>query len=152
MRRIAASWVFTLAIVAACGGGSTPTPSAATGATATPAASPAGGGSAGGAGTVTVTYGDKTVTLTGATCADSKKLGVDVRAGGTAPFTENGPDGIMMLVPHDGTAPTIAGRIDNKPFAVTSDNAKGTVGDDLSGTFSGQDQDGVTVEGTFRCQ
>jgi hypothetical protein len=145
MRRFAICSLVVAGVLGACGASATPAPTARGGAPATPVASQASGGS----GEVKVTYGGKTVTLTGAACVDSKKMGVDVRAGGND-FTKDGPDGIIMLIPHDGSAPTIVGLIGNKAFTLTGD-AKGTVGADLSGTFSGKDQNGVTVEGTFRC-
>jgi hypothetical protein len=130
-------------VAASNDGGATP----ATGATPTP------GSNGGGGGQVVITGAGSTVTLTSdVSCHNSATYGMTVFAGSQA-RGEGQPDGIALtILPDPSLNATISGSLGGRTFALGPD-ARGTVVNGNSGTWSGMDILGSNslFSGTFTC-
>ena len=104
-------------------------------------------------GEVAITRGSGTVTLTtDVSCQDSELYGMVVLAGDQQ-SGDGKPDGISIMIPHDPSLhAVISGSVGGKAFALGPD-ARGTVVNGDSGTWSGKDILGsnIVFSGTFTC-
>lgn len=165
MRRICLVALVAMLSMAACGpSGTTPTPSPvgggvdvtpepAPGSTATATAVPTPGSNTGGGGQVVITGAGVTVTLTSdVRCDNSATYGMTVFAGSQA-RGEGQPDGIALTIPPDPSLNAIiSGSLGGRLFALGPD-ARGTVVNGNSGTWSGRDILGSNslFSGSFTC-
>ena len=146
MRKKCLTLFVAVAVVAGCGS------SNATG------GAPGGGGgssqahSGGGSATATVTMNGTTYNLSGGTCTDvGTVLGTEVSVGDFANGEAGTGDYLDMIV-KGSTVSTVGGRAGGVPWALATGKQSGSIGADMTGTFSGTDfVSGAHVEGTFAC-
>ncbi|MGD0248901.1 MAG: hypothetical protein ABSB75_07605 [Candidatus Limnocylindrales bacterium] len=138
MRRI---WVTLLLALAVVGCGSSTATSGAAG----------GNGGGGGNPTATVIMSGQTYHLSGGTCTDVGVLGTEVAVGDYHNGEAGSGDYLDMMV-KGNTVSTVAGRAGGVPWALATGKQSGSIGADMTGTFSGTDfASGTHVEGTFAC-
>jgi hypothetical protein len=140
MRRICLTLFLAAAVVAGCGSSNATS------------GVPSGGGGGGGGGNVhaSVTFKGQTYNISGGMCTQAGPLGWEVRVGAYEETTTN-VDYLIVIVSSQSLS-SAAGRAGGVYWVLAAGKQTGTIGADLSGSFSGTDTiSGKQVSGTFAC-
>jgi len=153
MRRIWMAMVIAVAVAAGCSeaASTAATPGGGGGGGGAATKAPGGGGGGGGNATATIKINGTSTTIKGGTCTDIGALGTEVAVGDFTAGQAGKGDFFDMFVKGNAVT-TVQGRAGGVYFVLAAGKESGSIGADMTGSFSGTDTiTGNQVEGTFAC-